>query len=101
MDKNIIGGVINSISRLIHLVACQNFKSSDLNGITYIVRVLKLLKPALDQILDTKIPPNEQLTRELEVLDIAVNKSREFMEKRPHKMSKIYSVSTHSQMFLF
>lgn len=92
MDKNVIGGLINSISRLIHMVACQTLKSSDLNGITYIVRVLKLLKSALGEILDTKIPSDEQLTSVLEELDVAVNKSREFMEKRSHKMSKIYSV---------
>lgn len=100
MDKNVVGGLINSISRLIHLVACQTLKSSDLNGFTYIVRVLKLLKPALSEILDTKIPSDEQLTRELEELDIAVNKCREFMEKRSHKMSKIYSVLQIEPMVL-
>ena len=99
MDKNIIGGLINSISRLIHLVACQTMKSSDLKGITYIVRVLKLLKPVLDEVLETGIPSDEKLTRELEELDIAVNKSREFMEKRSYKMSKIYTVSANSQCF--
>ncbi|ONK55632.1 uncharacterized protein A4U43_UnF720 [Asparagus officinalis] len=92
MDKKFIGGLINSISRLIHLVACQTIKSSDLQGIRYIVCVLKLLKPVLDEVLDTEIPSDEQLTRELEELDVAVNKSREFMEKRSHKMSKICSV---------
>lgn len=100
MDKNVVGGLINSISRLIHLVACQTLKSSDLNGITYIVHVLKLLKPALSEILDTKISSDEQLMRELEELDIAVNKSREFMEKRSHKMSKIYSVLQIEPMVL-
>ena len=101
MDKNVIGGLINSISRLIHLVACQTTKSYDLKGIRYIVHVLKLLKPVLDEVLETEIPSDEKLTRELEELDIAVNKSREFMEKRSSKMSKIFSVSANSPMFLF
>lgn len=100
MDKNIIGGLINSISRLIHLAACQSEKTSDPKGIGYIVRVLKLLKPVLDEVLNAEISSNEQLNREFEGLDIAVNNSRDFLEKRSYKTSKIYTALQTKPMVL-
>lgn len=87
---------INSISRFIHLVSCQRVKPVPLQkNCTNMVGVLKRMKPVLDDVVDYKIPLDENLYRECEELDMQVNEAREFIEKWSPKMSKILSVSNY------
>ncbi|XP_020079678.1 U-box domain-containing protein 3 isoform X1 [Ananas comosus] len=92
MDRKVIGGLVNSISRLIHLVACQTGKTPVVKDFRNIVDILKLLKPILDEAFGSPIPSHEQLVKAFEELDETVNEAREFMERLPQRMSKIYSV---------
>lgn len=59
------------------------------------VGVLKRLKPVLDDVMDYKIPLDENLCKKCEELDIRVNEARDFIEKWGPKMSKIHSVSSY------
>ncbi|XP_042517760.1 U-box domain-containing protein 3-like isoform X2 [Macadamia integrifolia] len=82
-----------SISRFIHLVACQTLKFVPVQkDYQYMVGLLKVLKPMLNEIVGSKIPASGMLIKECEELDLAVNKAREFLEKWDPKMSKINSV---------
>ncbi|KAG1359746.1 U-box domain-containing protein 3 [Cocos nucifera] len=100
MDGKVIGGLINSISRFIHLVGCQTTNATVLKDFKSMVGILKLLKPILHEAFDSQIPSNEQLIKAFEELDVAVNGAREFMEKRPQRMSRIYSVLQSEPMLL-
>lgn len=57
------------------------------------VGVLKRLKSVLDGAVDDKVPLDENLCKECEELDRAVNEARDFMEKWSPKKSKIHGVS--------
>ncbi|KAF8401898.1 hypothetical protein HHK36_012848 [Tetracentron sinense] len=93
MDSKSLRCLVNSISRFIHLVACQTSKSMPTqNNYRNMVALLKLLKPVLDEVVDSIIPSDEILLKECEELDVAVNEAREFMENWYPKMSKICSV---------
>ncbi|KAH7691519.1 Zinc finger RING/FYVE/PHD-type protein [Dioscorea alata] len=92
MDREIIGGLINSVSRYIHLAACQNMKSAAIKGFGNMVGILKLLKVVLDEVLNSEMLIDEQLIEAAEKLDAMVNEAREIMERRPQRMSKICSV---------
>ncbi|XP_010262331.1 PREDICTED: U-box domain-containing protein 3-like isoform X2 [Nelumbo nucifera] len=93
MDTRSIRCLVNSFSRFIHLAACQTVKSVPIQkDYRYMVGLLKLLKPVLDEVVDHKVPMNEHLLKECEEMDVAVNEAREFMEKWSSKMSKICSV---------
>ena len=86
--------LINSISRFIHLVSCQNVKPMPIQkDYRIIAGVLKLLKPFLDEVLDSGRYSDEILCKEFEELDMAINLAREFMEDWSPKLSKICSVS--------
>ena len=88
--------LINSVSRFIHLVSCQTMKHVPFQkNCNNMVGALKRLKPVLDDIVDYKIPLDENLCKECEELDMAVNEAREFMENWSPKMSKIHSVSNY------
>lgn len=62
--------------------------------------VLKRLKPVLDDVVDYKIPLDENLYTECEELDMRVNEAREFIEKWGPKMSKIRSVSIYLYSYI-
>ncbi|GMJ00770.1 Plant U-box 3 [Hibiscus trionum] len=100
MDSTSVRCLVNSISRFIHLVSSQTIKvvpaEEDYRNM---VVVLKLLKPLLDDVIDGEIPSDEILYKELEELDVLVNKAREFMENWCPKMSKIHRV-LQSEPFL-
>ncbi|XP_008807731.2 U-box domain-containing protein 3 [Phoenix dactylifera] len=100
MDENVIGGLINSISRFIHLVGCQTAKSTLLKDFKSIVGILKLLKPILHEAFDSQIPSDEHLIKAFEELDVAVNEAREFMEKQHQRVGRIYSVLQSEPMVL-
>ncbi|OWM81497.1 hypothetical protein CDL15_Pgr007535 [Punica granatum] len=87
-------GLINSISRFIHLVLCQTAFSVHLQPrYRKTMEILKLLKPVLDEVSEQKAPLNDRiLCKECEELDVAVNEARELMENWSPKMSKISSV---------
>lgn len=85
--------LINSMSRFIHLVSCQNVKPMPIQkDYRTVAGVLKALKLVLDEVLDSGIDSDEILCKECEELDMAVNMAREFMEDWSPKMSKICSV---------
>ncbi|KAJ4967978.1 hypothetical protein NE237_014679 [Protea cynaroides] len=93
MDARSLPCLVNSISRFIHLLACQTVKSVPVQkDYQYVADLLKVLKPVLNEIVDSKMPTNEILIKVCEELDLAVNEAREFMEKWDPKMSKINSV---------
>ncbi|XP_068654596.1 U-box domain-containing protein 3-like isoform X2 [Aristolochia californica] len=93
MGIKTFGGLINSISRFIHLVACQDMKSFPVQkDYRDIVSALKLLKPLLHDVATSNMTSDESLVREFEELDLAVNKAREFMERWGPKMSRICTV---------
>lgn len=90
-----VSGLINSLSRFIHLVLCQTATSIHLQPLyRKTVEVLKLLKPMLDEVSELKAPlPDAILYKECEELDLAINEAREVMENWSPKMSKICTVS--------
>ncbi|WOK98031.1 U-box domain-containing protein 3 isoform X1 [Canna indica] len=100
MDGEIIGGLINSISRFIHLVACQTTKNASLEDFRKIVGILKLLKPVLDEAIDSELALDEHLMKDLEEFDVAVNEARELIEKGSQRTSKIYNVLQSEPMLL-
>ncbi|KAK7245361.1 hypothetical protein RIF29_40201 [Crotalaria pallida] len=92
-DTTSVKCLINSISRFVHLVSCQTVKPMPLQkNCNNMVGVLKRLKPVLDDVVDYKIPLDENLYTECEELDTHVNEAREFIEKMSSKMSKIRRV---------
>lgn len=94
MDTKSVKCLINSISRFIHLVSCCALKTMPtLKDYRNIASLLKLLKPILDNFVDTKISSDEELCKECEELDITVNEAREVMENWSPKMSKLCTVS--------
>lgn len=94
MDLTSAKCVLNSISRLIHLVSCQAVKPVPLQkNCNNMVAALRCLKPVLDDVVDYKIPLDENPYRECDELDIQVNEAREFVEKWSPKTSRIHSVS--------
>lgn len=93
MDAKSIRCLNNSISRFIHLVACQTGKMVPIQkDYRNMVDILKLLKPVLDEFIDSKILLDEMLVREIEDLDMVINEARDFLERWNPKMSKILSV---------
>uniref|UniRef100_A0A5B7B4N1 RING-type E3 ubiquitin transferase n=1 Tax=Davidia involucrata TaxID=16924 RepID=A0A5B7B4N1_DAVIN len=93
MDTESVRCLINSISRFIHLISCQTLKTMPTEkSYKNMASFLKHLKPVLDDVVDYKIPSDEDLCKECQELDIAVKEAREFMESWSPKMSKIYSV---------
>ncbi|KDP26522.1 hypothetical protein JCGZ_17680 [Jatropha curcas] len=92
--------LINSISRFILLVSCQNRKAMPIQkDYRNMVMVLKHLKPVLDEVVDYKLSSDDILYKECEELDLAVNEAREFMENWYPKMSKICSVWRSEALF--
>lgn len=93
METKPVRCLINSISRFIHLVSCCASKTMPTQkDYSNLACLLKLLKPILDNVVDCKVSSDEVLCKECEVLDVAVNEAREFMENWCPKMSKIFSV---------
>ncbi|KAG9445671.1 hypothetical protein H6P81_011799 [Aristolochia fimbriata] len=93
MGIKTLGGLINSMSRFIHLVACQDMKSFPVQkDYRDMVSALKLLKPLLDDVIASNMTSDELLLREFEELDLAVNEAKEFMERWGPKMSRICAV---------
>ncbi|PIA36404.1 hypothetical protein AQUCO_03400353v1 [Aquilegia coerulea] len=93
MDTKSVKCLINSISRFIHLVACQTVKMVPIQkDYRNMVDLLKLLKPVLDEVIDSNILVDEMLVKEIEDLDMVINEARDFLEKWNPKMSKILSV---------
>lgn len=91
MDLTSIRCLINSISRFIHLVTSSTLKTLPTEkNYRDLVPILKHMKLILD---NCKVPADVILYKECEELDIAVNESREFLEKWSPKMSKILCVS--------
>ncbi|KAK7336873.1 hypothetical protein VNO77_17424 [Canavalia gladiata] len=100
-DTTSVKCLINSISRLIHLVSCQTMKPMPLQkNCNNMVGVLKHLKPVLDDVVDYKFFLDENLYRECEELDMLVNEGREFIEKWGPKMSKIQSVLQSGELLI-
>lgn len=95
MDQGeVIGGVVNSMSRLMHLVSCHTTTGRNSQALRSTVAILKQLKPVLDEALNLNLAnASSHLTLALEDLDAAVNQSREHLEMWHHKMPKIYTVS--------
>ncbi|RDX84122.1 U-box domain-containing protein 3, partial [Mucuna pruriens] len=93
--------LVNSISRFIHLVSCQTVKPMPLEkNCNNMVSVLKRLKPVLDDIVDYKIPLDENLYVECEELDMRVDEAREFIEIWDPKMSKIHSLLQSGKLLI-
>lgn len=95
MDLTSVKCLINSISRFIHLVTCRISKTvPGQKDFEDTASMLKLLKPTLDDVVDTRVPSDETVCRECEEMDTAINEAREFLENYSPKKSKILSVST-------
>uniref|UniRef100_A0A1D1Z3A9 RING-type E3 ubiquitin transferase n=1 Tax=Anthurium amnicola TaxID=1678845 RepID=A0A1D1Z3A9_9ARAE len=89
MSSGVIEGLVNSISRFIHLGACQTLKTAPvLKYLRNMVAILKLLKPVLDEAIDSHMCFTKEL-RLFEELDALVNEAREIMERHTQSMSKI------------
>lgn len=94
MDPVPVRCLLNSISRYLHLFACQTIRCNPIQTcIGNVVLLLKLLKPWLDEVVDCKIPSDDCLNRACEDLDSVVNQAREFLEDWSPKLSKLFGVS--------
>jgi HEAT repeat protein len=71
-----------------------------LNDYNKISSFLKLLKPILDNIVDTKVSSDKDLCMNCDELDFTVNLAREFMENWSPKMSKFCCLLQSEQLFL-
>lgn len=101
MDLTSAKCVLNSISRFIHLVSCQAVKPMPLQkNCNNMVAALRCLKPVLDDVVDYKIPLDENPYRECDELDIQVNEAREFVEKWSSKSSRIHSVLQSGELLI-
>lgn len=93
MDPVPVRCLLNSISRYLHLVACQTIRFNPIQTcIGNMVLLLKLLKPLLDEVVDCKIPSDDCLYKGCEDLDSVVNQAREFLEDWSPKLSKLFGV---------
>uniref|UniRef100_A0A1J3HP23 RING-type E3 ubiquitin transferase n=1 Tax=Noccaea caerulescens TaxID=107243 RepID=A0A1J3HP23_NOCCA len=93
MDPVPVRCLLNSISRYLHLVACQTIRCNPIKTcIGNVVFLLKLLKPLLDEVVDCKIPSDDGLDKACEDLDSVVNQAREFLEDWSPKLSKLFGV---------
>ncbi|KAF8101904.1 hypothetical protein N665_0201s0208 [Sinapis alba] len=101
MDPVPVRCLLNSISRYLHLVACQTIKYNPIQTcIGNVVHLLKLLKPLLDEVVDCKTPPDDDcLNSACEDLDSVVNQAREFLEDWSPKLSKLFGVF-HCELLL-
>lgn len=94
MDPVPVRCLLNSISRNLHLVACQTIRYKPIQTcVGNVVHLLKLVKPFLDDVVDCKVPPDDCLNSACEDLDSVVNQAREFLEDWSPKMSKLFGVS--------
>nr|GLL30741.1 U-box domain-containing protein 3 [Ipomoea trifida] len=101
MDLTSVKCLINSISRFIHLVTCRISKTvPGQKDFEDTASMLKLLKPALDDVVDTRVPSDETVCRECEEMDTAINEAREFLENYSPKKSKILSALQSKQLLL-
>jgi hypothetical protein len=75
IDRKSIGGLINSISTLLHLVSCQTSKSAIINELKCIAGTLMPLKCILDEAFGSPFPWDERLVTTIEELDLAVNEA--------------------------
>lgn len=103
MDPVPVRCLLNSISRYLHLVACQTIRFNLIQTcIGNMVLLLKLLKPLLDEVVDCKIPSHDCFNKGCEDLDSVVNQAREFLEYWSPKLSKLFGVSLmHKLSFQF
>ncbi|XP_010516017.1 PREDICTED: U-box domain-containing protein 3-like [Camelina sativa] len=93
MDPVPVRCLLNSISRYLHLVACQTIRFNPIQTcIGNMVLLLKLLKPLLDGVVDCKIPSDGCLNKGCEDLDSVVNQARELLEDWSPKLSKLFGV---------
>ncbi|CAH8381604.1 unnamed protein product [Eruca vesicaria subsp. sativa] len=101
MDPVPVRCLLNSISRYLHLVACQTIRYSPIQTcIGNVVHLLKLLKPFLDEVVDCKTTLDDDcLNSACEDLDSVVNQAREFLEDWSPKLSKLFGVF-HCELLL-
>ncbi|CAF2111776.1 unnamed protein product [Brassica oleracea var. botrytis] len=101
MDPVPVRCLLNSISRYLHLVACQTIRYNPIQTrIGNVVHLLNLLKPFLDEVVDCKTPPDDDcLNSACEDLDSVVNQAREFLEDCSPKLSKLFGVF-HCELLL-
>ncbi|KAL0848037.1 hypothetical protein Bca101_021284 [Brassica carinata] len=101
MDPVPVRCLLNTISRYLHLVACQTIRYNPIQTcIGNVVHLLRLLKPILDELVDCKTPPDDDcLNSACEDLDSVVNQAREFLEDWSPKLSKLFGVF-HCELLL-
>ncbi|WOG94925.1 hypothetical protein DCAR_0314222 [Daucus carota subsp. sativus] len=93
MDTKSVSCLINTISRFLHLLSSFEMKNMPAqNGYRNIASSLKILKLILDNVVESKVSSDEILCKECEILDVAVNEAREFIENWSPQMSKFCSV---------
>lgn len=94
MGSGVVGGLVNSVARFIHLVSCQTMRNAPV--VKYLrnaAAAMKLLKPVLDGVIDSHVGFSAELASSFEELDALVNEAREIAEKHTHRISKICNVS--------
>ncbi|KAG2328982.1 hypothetical protein Bca4012_021400 [Brassica carinata] len=101
MDPVPVRCLLNTISRYLHLVACQTIRYNPIQTcIGNVVHLLRLLKQILDELVDCKTPPDDDcLNSACEDLDSVVNQAREFLEDWSPKLSKLFGVF-HCELLL-
>lgn len=93
MELSFLKALINSISQFSRLSSCSNIKLKPIQ--TYYQKIdeaLKLLRPILDEIVDSEIASNEKLNKLFEDMDLVVTEARELMENWHQMASKVYFV---------
>jgi hypothetical protein len=83
--------VLDNISQSIHGIVSLNGRTEINQGnCQSLVDQLKLLKPVLDEVRDSKISLTGSGIKPFEELDVALNKAKELIERCGVKGSKIY-----------
>ncbi|XP_031500423.1 U-box domain-containing protein 4 isoform X2 [Nymphaea colorata] len=93
MEKSMIRDLLNSMSHFHHIFSVDKGKTGSAQMYYQsIADLLMLLMPMLNDIIDSEVPSNEQLSRRLEELDTFVDDAKKFLEGWHPLMSKTYNL---------
>jgi len=94
MEISLLKMIVNGISSFLHLSTSGNMNSEPVSKYYQKAEeILKLLKPIIDEIVNSELASDEVLSKILEEIGLAVNELKEHVENWHLLSSKVYFVS--------
>jgi len=94
MEISLLKMIVNGISSFLHLSISGNMSSEPVSKYYQKAEeILKLLKPIIDEIVNSELASDEVLSKILEEIGLAVNELKEHVENWHLLSSKVYFVS--------